>query len=201
MVQALLTDLDGVIRRWDPAIEQRAEQATGLPAGALRQAAFAPDLLHGAITGQITDELWRTQVAERLQTLFPTVDAAQAVALWSASAGAVDGAVLELVRACRQKVPVILVTNATSRLPQDLQRLGLSEEFDHIINSSVVGYCKPHPAIFQTALATVGVAAPDAVFVDDGAGNVAAASQLGLIGHFYQDLDGLKAALRHHQLL
>lgn len=201
MIQALLTDLDGVIRRWDPAIEPQAEQATGLPSGALRQAAFVPDLLHAAITGQITDERWRAQVAARLQVMFPTADAAQAVALWSVSAGEVDRAVLDLVRNCRQKVKVVLVTNATSRLPHDLQRLGLLGEFDHIMNSAVVGQCKPHPAIFQAALATVGVAAANAFFVDDSAGNVAAASQLGLVGHLYQDLGGLKAALQQHQLL
>ncbi len=201
MIQALLIDLDGVIRRWDSAIEQRAEQATRLPAGVLRQSAFAPDLLHAAITGQITDDLWRTQVAERLQTLFPAVDAAQAVALWSGPAGEVDRMVLDLVRTCRQRVPVILVTNATSRLPADLQRLGLLDEFDHILNSSVVGQCKPHPAIFQAALAAVGVAANNTFFVDDSTGNVTAANQLGLHGHLYQDLAGLKATLRHHQLL
>ncbi len=201
MIQALLTDLDGVIRRWDPALEQRAEQATGLPAGALRQAAFAPDLLSAAITGRLTDALWRAQVAERLQPLFPTVNAAQAVALWSASAGEVDSAVLDVVRTCRQKVKVVLVTNATSRLPHDLQRLGLRAEFDHVINSSAVGQCKPHPAIFQAALTTVGVAAPNAFFIDDSADNVAAASQLGLIGHLYQDLDGLRDSLCHYRLL
>lgn len=201
MIQALLIDLDGVIRRWDPAIDRQAEAATGLPAGALRQAAFAPDLLTAAITGQLSDAEWRAQVAERLQTHFPTADGAQTVALWSAPAGEVDQAVLDLVRAARQQVQVVLVTNATSRLTADLHRLGLLEEFDHIINSSVVGQCKPHPAIFQAALATVDVAPHHALFVDDSAGNVAAASQLGMIGHHYQTVASFQAVLQEHQLI
>lgn len=201
-IRALLTDLDGVIRLWDPHIESTAEAECGLPLGALRQAAFAPDLLTLAITGQITDAAWRHQITTRMQVAFPMADVAKAVQLWSAPAGAIDAAILDLVRRCRQKVRVILVTNATSRLPSDLARLGIETEFDHIINSSVVGHCKPQPEIFQAALAVAGVAATELFFVDDSASHVAAAGQLGIAGHVYRGtIDALKADLQRYDLL
>ena len=61
---------------------------------------------------------------------------------------------------------VVLITNATSRLSDDLRRLGLDGAFDHVVNSSAVGAAKPDPAIFRTALAVAGVEVADALFVD-----------------------------------
>ena len=201
MIQALLIDLDGVVRLWDPQLDWAIEQECGLPPGALRQAAFAPDLLIAAITGQYRDEEWRRLVAQRLGRTFPADAAGKAVQLWSRSAGAVNPAVLELVRRCRQQVKVVLVTNATSRLTTDLQQLGLLDEFDVIVNSSEIGYAKPQPEIFHAALAKVEIRATEALFVDDSAGNVAAAQQLGLAGHHYQTVDALAIELRRYHLL
>lgn len=149
MIQALLIDLDGVLRIWNPERDRQTEQIAGLPAGALRQALFAPDILTPAITGQITDETWRRTIADRLRVQFPTADADRAVARWSESSGEIDTAVLEVVRACRKKVPIVLISNATSRLPYDLEQLSIVGEFDYIINSSAVGAIKPHPTISQ----------------------------------------------------
>ena len=108
---------------------------------------------------------------------------------------------LDLVRRCRQQAKVVLVTNATSRLAADLQQLGLLAEFDFIINSSVIGYAKPQPAIFHAALAQAGISATEALFVDDSAGNVAAAKGLGLAGHLYQTVAALEAELGRYHLL
>ncbi len=61
-MRAVLTDLDGVLRIWDAHNFARAEAASGLPAGALRAAAFAPDLLEPAITGRVSDGGWRERM-------------------------------------------------------------------------------------------------------------------------------------------
>ncbi|MFD6550768.1 hypothetical protein [Streptomyces sp. NPDC058398] len=55
---AVLCDVDGVLRHW-PA-DTEIEHAHGLPAGSLSAAAFAPARIHAAITGEITDEQWRS---------------------------------------------------------------------------------------------------------------------------------------------
>jgi hypothetical protein len=59
VAQVLISDLDGVIRHWDPGVARAAEERIGLPAGCIEREAFAPDALTAAITGSITDEAQR----------------------------------------------------------------------------------------------------------------------------------------------
>lgn len=201
MTRALLIDLDGVIRLWRSQEDPAAEAAFGLPPGTVRRVAFAPERLLPAITGRLADAAWRAQIGVEIARQFPGADAAGAVSWWSSPYGEVDGAVVDLVRACRQRAAVVLVTNATSRLPDDLRRLGLAGAFDHVINSSVVGAAKPEPAIFGAALAAAGVEAAEALFVDDTPGHVAAARGLGLAAHHYIGAARLGDELRARGLL
>jgi len=89
-VLAVVVDLDGVLRRWDPGVLAGAEAAFGLPAGAVGEVAFAPALLSAAVTGRISDPAWRQQVVGQLAGRFGRAAAVRAVARWSASAGEVD---------------------------------------------------------------------------------------------------------------
>lgn len=200
MVKAVLTDLDGVVRWWDPRIIQQAESAAGLPPGALPNTAFEPDLLLRATTGQIDDESWRSEVAERLLLRYPTADGRKAVRLWSRSPGEVDTEVLDLLLRSRERVRLALITNATTRLDSDLKRLGIGQAFDHVVNSSTVGHVKPHPGIFNAALDVLGIEADEAFFIDDRAENVNAAAELGMDGHHYTTIERLKRALKFHGL-
>jgi putative hydrolase of the HAD superfamily len=195
MIRAVLIDLDGVIRTWRAQEDPAAEAGFGLPPGALRRVAFAPELLLPAITGRVADATWREQIRAELARRFPGADAAAAVDWWSSPYGEVNAEVLELLRACRRRAAVALVTNATSRLPDDLRRLGIAGAFDHLVNSSAVGAAKPEPAIFAAALAAAGVAAAEALFVDDTLGHVEAARRLGLAAHHYTGAAGLRDEL------
>ncbi|MDE2723714.1 MAG: HAD-IA family hydrolase [Gemmatimonadota bacterium] len=201
MTNVILTDLDGVIRIWSPEIHRKAERATRLPEGAIPRAAFSDDLLLLVITGQISDDEWRRRIANLLSEDFPEANAERAVELWSASPGEVDLEVLEILRACRKKAQLVLISNATSRLLSDLRRLGIAEDFDYIINSSEVGFTKPDPNIYFTALDTVGATPNQALFIDDNAGHVAAATRLGIAGYTYTGADGLWHKLNHLGLL
>lgn len=180
--RALLTDFDGVLRRWDPANALRAEAIGGLPSGAIARAAFAPALLLPAIRGEVTDEEWRDRVARALVS--PTLSlqlARRVVRAWSAHAGELDPGVLGLLeRLSAAGCALVLVTNATTRLPADLAALGLEATFDHVLNSSALGSEKPHPPIYEAALEAAGVEASEALFVDDSLANVEAARQLGV---------------------
>ena len=63
-----------------------------------------------------------------------------------------------------------LVSNAFDPgwlLHRDLEQMGLAERLDFAVFSSEVGKRKPHPAIFERALAELEVDAADAVFVGD----------------------------------
>ena len=201
MTNAILTDLDGVIRIWSPEIHRKAERATGLPEEAIPRAAFSDDLLPLVITGKISDDEWRRRIADLLSKDFPEANAERAVELWSASPGEVNLEVLEILQTCRKRARLVLISNATSRLLSDLRRLGIAENFDYIINSSEVGFAKPDPSIYFAALNTAEATPEQALFIDDNAGHVAAAMRLGIAGHTYVGADGLRQKLNHLGLL
>jgi HAD superfamily hydrolase (TIGR01509 family) len=63
-----------------------------------------------------------------------------------------------------------LVSNAFDPgwlLHRDLEQMGLAGQLDFAVFSSEVGKRKPHPAIFERALDTLGVPAAETVFVGD----------------------------------
>ncbi|RKT87590.1 putative hydrolase of the HAD superfamily [Saccharopolyspora antimicrobica] len=190
---AVLCDLDGVLRWWDPAIMRDAERIGALPPGALAGAAFAPERLLPAITGAQTDEQWRAAVASDLAEHCGADAAREVVAHWSEPAGAVVDEVAEILAGLR--VPVVLVSNATSRLDSDLAALGVLDLFDGVVNSSSVGVAKPDPAIYHFAARQAGAELDGCLFIDDTRANVEAARALGMTGLHYRDPVGLRAAL------
>ncbi|WP_114558391.1 HAD family hydrolase [Desertihabitans aurantiacus] len=193
-MRCLLLDLDGVLRHWDPDIIAAAERRARLPAGSLAAAAFDPELLGQVVTGAVDDPGWRRSVTERLVREHGP-RAAQAVAEWSQPAGAVDREVLQVVREVRRTAEVALLTNATSRLRDDLAALGLLDEVDHVLNSSELGVAKPDPRVFATAAERAGHPLESCWFVDDTLGNVEAARAVGLRAHHHTTVDALRAFL------
>jgi len=96
---------------------------------------------------------------------------------------------------------VVLATNATSRLPRDLQKLGLSGLFYSVANSSEIGHAKPDREFFQAALSLAGIAAKNALFIDDTAENVAAAAALGIAAHHFNSAGLMEQLLREQGVL
>ena len=92
--------------------------------------------------------------------------------------------VIDRARALKRAgLATALVTNNAAEFREYWRRsIPLAELFHHVIDSSEVGLRKPDPRIFELALAKLGVAASRAVFLDDYAGNVAAARRLGIQG-------------------
>lgn len=199
-IRALFIDLDGVLRRW-PDSDEALEQAHGLPAGTLRRIAFAPELLLPAITGQISDEAWRANIAARLGEAHRGLDAEEVVRQWSEPAGELDLGVVSLLQHRRPDLKLILLSNATSRLDADLRHLGIAALFDQVINSSALGVVKPDHAIYRAALRLARVEASEAAFIDDSIGNVEAAVQLGIRSHCFRGAPHLRKFLQSIQAL
>jgi putative hydrolase of the HAD superfamily len=198
-MRGVILDLDGVLRHF-PA-QARAERERGHPVGTVAGVAFTPDLLGPVTTGRMTHEEWCDRVAQRLGEMWGDHPAAhELVDAWSAEPGEIDAGVLDHVREVRREVPVVLLTNATSRLRRDLDRLGVTAEVDAVVSSAEIGVAKPHPAAYEHALAIVGevrgetLRAVDVLVVDDSATNVAAAAALGHPTHHFRELAGLRAA-------
>lgn len=193
-VRGLICDLDGVLRHW-PAAEMKALEAQyDLPEGAVHAVAFAPNLLSEAVTGTIADSEWRRRVAHRLTSEYGPA-AAEAVHGWSAIRPSIDGAMLELLGEVRRTCPVALLTNATTRLADDLAAAGLTNAFDAIVNSSDVGLAKPDPGVFHQASAAIGLTCSCCAFVDDTASHVEAASRTGLVAILHQSVERTRRAL------
>ena len=98
------------------------------------------------------------------------------------SLAATTHALLESLRA--RGLKLALVSNAfdpPGLLHRDLERFGVAERLDFAVFSSEVGRRKPHPAIFERALAALGVQAEAALFVGDTlASDIAGARALGM---------------------
>ena len=195
--RAMLIDLDGVLRRWDPAAPAAVEQAYGLEPGTLLKTAMSWDLLRPAVAGELTDAEWMRLIADRLP--IDTDQATAAVAQWQQHRGSVDDEVLAFIREVRAAGrPVALATNATDRLRGDLDLLGLANEFDAVVSSGELKIHKPAPEFFERACAAVGVEAPWVLFVDDDDRVIRAARAAKLLAYRWsgpQDLPYLRKAL------
>jgi putative hydrolase of the HAD superfamily len=149
--RALLIDLDGVLRRFDPAPMIEVELRYGLKPAAFLETAMEWDVYRPAMAGELTHEEWMRVVASRLP-LSPA-DAASAVAEWQAYRGEVDADALAFVREVRAAGRKVgLATNATDLLPADLEQLGLTGEIDVVINSWDLKIHKPAPEFFDRAV-------------------------------------------------
>jgi putative hydrolase of the HAD superfamily len=164
--RALLIDLDGVVRRWDPAVGAAVERSHGLQQGTLSGTAMSWDLLRPAVAGELTHAEWMSLVASRLP--LDPAEATAAVAEWQRHRGDVDPGVLAFVRDVRGTgLPVGLAANATDLLRADLDALGLTGEFDAVLSSWEMKIHKPAPEFFARACAVLGVEPPWVLFVDD----------------------------------
>jgi putative hydrolase of the HAD superfamily len=164
--QALLIDLDGVLRRWDPAPMIAVELEYGLKPAALLETSMSWDIYRPAVAGEITDAEWMRLVAERLP--IEPDRAAAAVAEWQSYRGEPDPDALAFIREVRAGGrPVGLATNATDRLRPDLAALGLADEVDVVISSWEEKLHKPSPEFYQRACDLIGFAPKLVLFVDD----------------------------------
>jgi putative hydrolase of the HAD superfamily len=76
-----------------------------------------------------------------------------------------------------------VISNSIGTIEDQLKQVGLRDNFQAVLDSAIVGIEKPHPEIFQLALARAGVAAPEAVFVGDtNATDIGGAQLAGLHG-------------------
>ncbi|MEU4397337.1 HAD family hydrolase [Micromonospora orduensis] len=197
---ALLLDLDGVLRRFDPAVAAGVEREYGLADGVLTEIAMQWGRLQPVLTGQVTHADWVTSVADALAEPAGGPDRARAaVEQWQRYRGEVDTEVLDFVREVRAAgIAVGLATNATDLLDADLAALGLVGELDVVVNSSTLGVHKPAPEYFQAACQALATPPARVLFVDDEDWAVRGARAAGLSAHRWgghADLRYLRAAL------
>ncbi|MYR95407.1 HAD-IA family hydrolase [Streptomyces sp. SID4937] len=194
---AVLCDLDNVIRFYDTAPLAALERAAGLPVGTTMDIAYAPEIDLPLLLGRITPDAWVDAITDQLAgRLGGDTDLARTLGRALASAPFhADAEVVALLRRARTHVPLVLVTNATLQLEDDLALLGLTDLADAVVSSAVERVAKPDPAIYRIAAERAGVPAERCLFVDDRQENIDAAVALGMTGALYREPADLRRAL------
>jgi len=125
---------------------------------------------------------------------------AQTEMLWRSADPAAAPVLRELKR---RGFTLGVISNSDGRLERSFALTDLTEHFDFLIDSFVVGVEKPDPAIFQFALERAGVAPHEAAYVGDiYPVDVIGARRAGLLPILYDpaDLDTNTDCLRIHHL-
>jgi len=88
-----------------------------------------------------------------------------------------------------------VISNSIGTIEDQLQHVGMRGYFQAVFDSAIVGVEKPHPEIFQMALASAKVAANEAVFVGDtNATDMGGAQLAGLHGVLIDSIDAYSHA-------
>jgi len=66
-----------------------------------------------------------------------------------------------------RRYPLAVISNADGKIADVLNRCGIADCFQQITDSGVVGYEKPHPAIFEAALRGMNVSPEQSLYVGD----------------------------------
>ena len=201
-VDAVVVDLDGVIRHWQDEDLPAAEKQLGLPAGTIAEAAFEPARLARAMRGELTADEWYTEVGDAVATAHGTDP--EAVAEAFAEVGwRIDESVLDVLDHVRTtaKVPVVLLSNASTRLIDDLLVSGIAGHFDAIVGSAELGEVKPSAKAFEAAASAAGVTPERCVLVDDTEDNIAGARSVGMRAIAFDGAELLESELQALGLL
>ena len=196
MIKAILTDLDGVLRSWNNDSLFNLEESHGLHRGFLFSCAFNDQFVLPAIVGEVSHEQWLDHVANELETVSSPELVKQLIAQWQDSPSEIDWRLMDAYNIAFPDASIVLVSNATTRMDQDLKNTGLPEKLNIIINSSEIGVAKPDFEFFRRTLKTIACSSDEVLFIDDQIENVDSATELGIASFHYQnDLDLLKGFL------
>lgn len=197
LVDAVLLDYGGVVRREDPADFDAFARDVGIPPGRLWAAFHDIPEYELSRTGRLDASGYRTGVLRALATHLAPDAAERALAAWD-ELRRQDAPVLPeidlLIRRLRPVVRLGLLSNAGEGARARLDALGVSDRFDDVVTSGDVGLAKPDPRIFLLAARRLHCAPDRCLFVDDMLGHVEAARRVGMRAHHHH-------RLRHRELL
>ena len=189
MIELLLSDLDGVIRHFDPDHIPRVEAQHGLPEGTIDAAAYEPGVLNRLVTGALTMAQWEVHVADE-------IGSAAAARAWLSDRGQVDPEMMRLVDDVRAAgVRVAVLTNGTDTIDAELEAFGVHDRFDAVFSTADIGVAKPDPLAFRHVCDAMAVDPSRVFFTDDSQSKLAGAVELGIHTWHFDGVSGLRSAL------
>lgn len=180
--RALIFDLDGVLAdtaHLHHAAWKRLTDEIGLPwnegigeklKGVDRAASL--EIVLGEATARYTREQ-KQQLADRKNAYYR-----KAIETFSAR-DLLPGA-LATLKAARNAGLKIALASASRSAGELVERMGIGEFFDHIVDVSTIARAKPDPEIFQRAAAALGVDVADCLGIEDAQAGIAAIKSAGM---------------------
>lgn len=189
VIRAVLFDLDGVIRHFDPNHVAGIERDHALPPGSIEAYAFSSPIIEEVTTGRITRSAWVSAIGQH-------VGSAAAAVAWGRQPFTADMAAFELLdelRAVGYRTAVL--TNGTDGIPDEVAAIGLPDRVDAIFSSHEIGFTKPDRRSFQYVLDVLGLTGPEVFFTDDSKQKLSGATELGMTVHHFTGISPLRRAL------
>jgi len=201
VIRAVYFDMGGVLLRSESEAGRRKwESRLGLVDDALAHIVFENRVSALATVGQASSE----QVWAEVGRLLALADGPLAELRADFFAGdAFDVDLLAFIRALRPRYKTGLISNAWPDARASTLLCLNATVFDLLVFSGEEGVQKPDPEIFRRALARLGAAPGEAVFVDDVEANVEAARRMGMAGIHFRNPAQARAgveALLHGQV-
>lgn len=151
---------------------------------------FIVDAVHQNNRGLITPSEFKRQVADFLGTtpdkLGDRIERAEVR----------NNDVINLIKNLRQTYKTALLSNVgRGSLHRRFTEEELQELFDVVVASGEIGVMKPHPHIYELTADKLGVDPTECIFIDDRAGHVQGANEVGMNGILYESFAQTKKAL------
>ena len=195
MIEAILFDFDGVIRQWDESDLWTFETEANIERGTVFAVAFSKEL-HAPLTrGELTWAQWKDET-ERILVESHGAFIRPIVKRFFAFEGRIDLDMVKLIKQLPKNLRLGILTNNHDRFEEYLQRVGVAELFDAVINTHRIGVAKPDKLAYQKAVSHLSVEPENCLFIDDVEGNVDGGEAAGLKCHHFQNPTGLVEFLK-----
>jgi epoxide hydrolase-like predicted phosphatase len=195
-VQAVIWDLGGVlVRTQNYAPRVALAQRFGMTLGEIEEFVFRGESGDRAQLGEIDiEQHWENQ----RQDLGLSPEEMQDFRAQFWDGDRLDTDLVAYIRQLRKAYKTGLLSNAFSDLRRVVTEvLGFSDAFDNMIISAEVGLVKPDPRIYHLALERLGVAAEEAVFIDDTQHNVEGARAVNMKAIQFRNPEQARRDLEH----
>jgi epoxide hydrolase-like predicted phosphatase len=188
MLKAAIFDWGGVLMRTvDASGRRKWERKLGLPQYTVDRVVHGSRSWKQAQSGEITDAEYWADVAQQLGL---DDESLRSFRREYFAGDRLDDEMMSFIRDLRPRIKTALLSNASPHLINLLEQLAVTDAFDEIVISGVVGVQKPDPAIYRIVLDRLDLTPEETVFVDDFVQNIQAAEQLGMHTlHFRRDMD------------
>jgi putative hydrolase of the HAD superfamily len=189
-IETIVCDVGDVVILFDRMVPARIERRFGLPAGSLLRTALKSPFARLATVGSIDFAEWRSRMCQ--------VVPRDAVDEWLDYHGDLNLGAVELLSSARRAgLRLFFLSNATSRLWGDLAHHHLLDFADGVFCSADIGLAKPDPRVYRFVADSAPLGLARTLYVDDTPSWVEAGSRLGMYGHVYTTVDGLRRVLAH----